>query len=267
MPAKLTRKQIADSLDSVPIDTLLSGSKSAETRLTAKQKAFAREVALGKSKVQAYRDTYNTNTTNKKTQGDQASKLSRNPLVATEILAIEAAIEAQKYQTPIHLRSLVIHQLTQHALDDSFPPAQRLKALQLLGNVTEVGAFTERKEVLNVTQSTDIKENLLAKLKQLTGIRDVIDITPSNKDDDLLEEIRGASVDCNKHDDKVLNVTDYVKFLPQNAGNVTNLVVNLGDGDPTVPPSPDYGQAGGVDYTHTIPHKESADESDGGGEC
>jgi hypothetical protein len=249
------------------MDTLLSGSKSKETRLTAKQKAFAREVAMGKSKAQAYRDTYDTKTANKKVQGDQASKLSRNPAVAHEIQAIESAIEAQKYQTPLQLRSLVIHQLTQHALDDSFPPAQRLKALQLLGNVTEVGAFTERREVLNVTQSTDIKENLLAKLKQLTGIRDVIDITPSNKDDDLLEEIRGVSVKCNKHDDEALNATDYVKFLPQNAENVTDLVVNLGGGDPTVPPSPDYSQADGVGSTHTIPHKESADESDGGGEC
>ena len=267
MPAKLTRKQIAEGLDSVPMDTLISGVKSKETRLTAKQKAFAREVAMGKSKAQAYRDTYNTKTQNKKTQGDAGGKLSRNTAIANEIQAIEAAIEAQKYQTPLQLRSLVIHQLTQHALDDSFPPAQRLKALQLLGNVTEVGAFTERKEVLNVTQSTDIKDNLLAKLKQLTGIRDVIDITPSNKDDDLLSEIRGASVKCNKNDDKVLNVTDYVKLLPQNAGNVTDLVVNLGDGDPTVPLPTDYGQAGGVDSTHTIPHKESADESDGGGEC
>jgi hypothetical protein len=267
MPAKLTRAQIADGLDSVPMDTLLSSRKSKETRLTAKQRAFAREVAMGKSKAQAYRDTYDTKTSNKKTQGDAGGKLSRNPVIATEIQAIEAAIEAQKYQTPVQLRSLVIHQLTQHALDDSFPPAQRLKALQLLGNVTEVGAFTERKEVLNVTQSTDIKENLLAKLKQLTGIRDVIDITPSNKDDDLLEEIRGASVKCNKHDDKVLNVTDYVKFLPQNAGNVTDSFANLGDGDPTVPLSPDYGQAGWVESTHTIPHKESADKYDGGGEC
>jgi hypothetical protein len=267
MSAKLTRAQIAAGLDSVPIDTLLAGAKTRETRLTAKQRAFAREVALGKTKAQAYRDTYDTKTLNKKVQGDQGSKLSRHPAVANEIRAIEAAIEAQKYQTPIQLRSLVIHQLTQHALDESFPAAQRLKALQLLGNVTEVAAFTDRKEVLNVTQSTDIKANLLAKLKQLTGIREVIDITPSNKDDDLLSEIRGASVKGNKQDEKVLNVADYVKLLPQNEGNVTDLVVNLGAGDPTVPPSTDYGQAGGVDYTHTIPHKESADESDGGGEC
>ena len=249
------------------MDTLLSGVKSKETRLTQKQRAFAREVAMGKSKAQAYRDTYNTKTLNKKTHGDEGSKLSRNPSVSAEIQAIESAIEAQKYQTPLQLRSLVIHQLTQHALDESFPPAQRLKALQLLGNVTEIGAFTERKEVLNVTQSTDIRDNLLSKLKQLTGIRDVIDITPSNKDDDLLSEIREASVKCNKRDDKVLNVTDYVKLLPQNEGNVTDSVVNLGDADPTVPQSTDYGQAGGEDSTHTIPHKESADESDGGGEC
>jgi hypothetical protein len=267
MPAKLTRKQIAEGLDAVNMETLLVGSKSKETRLTAKQKSFAREVAMGKSKAQAYRDVYDTKTTNKKTQGDQGGKLSRQPAIAAEIQAIERAIEASKYQTPLQLRSLVIHQLTQHALDDSFPPAQRLKALQLLGNVTEIGAFTERKEVLNVTQSTDIKANLLSKLKQLTGIRDVIDITPSNKEDDLLSEIRGASVKCNKQDDKVLNLTDYVNFLPQNAGNVTDSVVNLGDGNPTVPLSTDYGQAGRVGYTHTIPHKESADESDGGGEC
>jgi hypothetical protein len=235
MPAKLTRKQIKDGLGSVNMDTLLIGSKSKETRLTAKQKQFAREVASGQTKAEAYRRAYNTKTDNKKTQGDAGWRLANHSGISNEIQAIEAAIEASKYQTPLQLRQLVIHQLTQHALDEEFPPAQRLKALQLLGTVSEVAAFTERKEVLNVTQSSDIKATLLSKLKQLTGIKDTIDITPSYIEDDLLAEISGS------------------KGQPV---------------DPTHAPPTDFDLADGGESPHTIPHKESADEfTDGGGEC
>jgi hypothetical protein len=36
---------------------------------------------------------------------------------AAQVEAFRAAFEAQKYQTPAHLRALAIHELTKHALD------------------------------------------------------------------------------------------------------------------------------------------------------
>jgi hypothetical protein len=51
-PMKLTRKQIKEGLEATPIDTLLMGSPKT---LTAKQKEFARQVAMGKPKAEAYR--------------------------------------------------------------------------------------------------------------------------------------------------------------------------------------------------------------------
>jgi hypothetical protein len=87
------------------------------------------------------------------------------------------------------LRELVIHQLTQHALNTECPPAQRIKALELLGKVSEVAAFTERKETTIVKQSADIKTRLLESL------RNVVDVDAKEIDSDadsLLEEIIGA---------------------------------------------------------------------------
>jgi hypothetical protein len=78
----------------------------------------------------------------------------------------------------------VIHQLTQHALDNDCPPAQRIKALELLGKVSEVAAFTERKETTVINQSADIKQRLLESL------RNVVDIEPNDNDaSSLLDEL------------------------------------------------------------------------------
>jgi hypothetical protein len=93
------------------------------------------------------------------------------------------------------LRELVIHQLTKHALDTDVNPAQRLKALELLGKVSEVAAFTERKETLVTHQSGDIKAKLMSIIKG-TLSNTVEDIEPNQSysgADDLLAEIRGAT--------------------------------------------------------------------------
>jgi hypothetical protein len=105
------------------------------------------------------------------------------------IEAYQLANEAAKYRTPAQLRELVIHQLTQHALNTECPPAQRIKALELLGKVSEVAAFTERKETTIVKQSADIKTRLLESL------RNVVDVDAKVVDSDadsLLAEIIGA---------------------------------------------------------------------------
>jgi hypothetical protein len=53
---KLSRKEIREGLDAVPIESVILGATSkGEKRLTAKQREFARQIALGETKAGAYR--------------------------------------------------------------------------------------------------------------------------------------------------------------------------------------------------------------------
>jgi hypothetical protein len=55
--------------------------------------------------------------------------------------------------------------LTEHAISDDVQPAQRLRALELLGKVTEVAAFTERREIVKSTDSNTARSALLDSLR------------------------------------------------------------------------------------------------------
>ena len=184
---KLTRAQIKESLKSVPMETILLGVHSAkQTGLTPKQIKFAEEIARGESKAGAYRKAYNTKG-KPETQSRRGVELTNDGRIQAQIEAFQAAFEAQKYATPAHLRALTIHELTKHALNEDFPPAQRMKALELLGKITEVALFTERREVVSVSNPAEIKEKLMASLRLAMGA-DVVDVEATDGAD-LLAEI------------------------------------------------------------------------------
>ena len=185
---RLTREQIKAGLDTVPLDTILLGTNT-EARLTPKQKAFARSLALGNSKAQAYREAY-SDKGNSKTQAANGWKEAQKTEIQQIKAAYEVAIEAAKQRTPAQLRELVIHQLTAHAISEDVPPAQRIQALKLLGTVSEVAAFTERKEVTNVRKSEDVRSALLEKLKTISGgAVDGVFTDKTQDADSLLREI------------------------------------------------------------------------------
>lgn len=159
-PQKLTRAQIKEGLNQIPVEVLLSSGKGKTPALTTKQREFARSIALGKTKAQAYRDTYNANPA-PSTIVNTPYKLAANPRIQQEVEAYKVALEAEKHRTPVQLKALLVQQLVQHSLDEEFPPAQRVQCLKLLGSLFEVGAFVERKEITTVTKSGDIKARLL----------------------------------------------------------------------------------------------------------
>jgi hypothetical protein len=174
---KLTRKQIRESLDSMPMDAVLLGAQGAKvSTLTAKQKAFARELALGETKAGAYRKAYNSKG-NSNTASRKGQELAKRDTVRAYTEAMSRALEVQRLQTPAQLRALVVSELTKHAIDETLNPAQRLRALQLLGQVTEVAAFTERREVIKTTDSREARaqliDSLMGAIKQ--GATDVDD--------------------------------------------------------------------------------------------
>lgn len=188
---KMSRKQVREALEQNPVDRVLLGAAAAkETRLTAKQKRFAQEIAMGETKAGAYRKAYNTKGT-PKTASIEGQRLMQNPAVSLQVEAITRALEAERLRTPAHLRALVIHELTETAINPEVKDAQRLKALELLGKVTEVAAFTERREVVQVKDSGDARDRLLE------SIRLAIKADATDADllegDDLLRELAQAN--------------------------------------------------------------------------
>jgi hypothetical protein len=221
--AKITRKAIKEGLEQIPVETILLGV-GAKPQLTHKQKEFARKVALGSPKTKAYRETYNTKAS-AKVVGVDASRLASNPIVSLEIEAYKVALEAEKHRTPAQLKSLLIQQLVKHSLDEDFPPAQRVKCLELMGKLYEVGAFEERKTTTIVHESAKVKERLLSQLKSVME-GDYIKEKKTEEEDSLLAELKTPLE------------------LP-------------GDLQPTTPPPAQTGPSAGQPYTHSIPHSES----------
>ncbi len=163
-PTKLSRAQIREGLDQIPIDHILG--KRSQSGLTSKQKRFAQEVAKGSTKAQAYRTAYNPNPA-PSTIVTAPYKIAGDARVQREIMAYEAAIEAEKHRTPAALRALVIHSLVQVVLDPDAGPAQKVQAAKVLGTVTEVAAFTERKEVRTISSSEDARAKVMGELRRL----------------------------------------------------------------------------------------------------
>lgn len=70
-------------------------------------------------------------------------------------------------QGAVELRHLVTNRLLQES--DNPDPRIRIRALELLGKISDVGLFTDRTEVTITHQTTeDLKEKLRAKLTKLT---------------------------------------------------------------------------------------------------
>lgn len=257
---KLTRKQIKESLDAVPIDTVLLGTTSKTTTLTPKQREFARQMALGKSKAESYRQSYK-NKANPRTASKKGQELTKLDSIQAQIDAFKLAFEAQQYATPANLRMLTIHKLTEKALDENVPPAQQIKALELLGKITEVALFTERRELVTINSSEQIKEKLLKSLTlaiKSSGATNVADTSAES----LLREITGEAL----HDDEGNRIMNNSVVSED---NVIDAEVNEkkqdGDGvsnqdlaQPTEGESPFLAIADSPTL-HSIPHTQSAE--------
>jgi hypothetical protein len=251
---RLTRKEIEAGLETMPIDTILLGAVNAKTtKLTHKQRAFAKEVAMGNTKTGAYRKVYKTKG-KPSTQSAEAQKLSKNPAIATQIEAFQLALEANQHITPASLRALAIHKITEKALDPNVPPAQQLKALELLGKITEVALFTERREIVQVTNSQDMRDKLLNSIRLAISSQGAEDVDMDDADS-LLAEITGISKvmdDDSSHEGLDDNVMDEVQ--EENAEVVAS--TNGNPADPQTPDSQISASASEPDL-HSIPDIKS----------
>jgi hypothetical protein len=191
-PSKLTKAQIREGLDTVPVSHILGRGASRE--LTAKQKAFAMEVAKGSTGAAAYRKAYNTKSS-PKIQGSEASKLKANPTIAQEIEAYELALKGEEYRTPAALRALVVQTLAGVLVDPDAKQAVKVQAAKAIGAMTSVSLFTHRTETKIIKSSDDARAELMAQIRELSNAS-ATDATIIDADaDSLLAELKsGESV-------------------------------------------------------------------------
>jgi hypothetical protein len=186
-----TRAELRKAAKVTPIEDILGHQVT--KALTPKQRRFAKGVAEGKTKASAYREAYKANPA-PATILHEPYRLAADPRIAAEIQAYALAIESAKQRTPAALRELVIHGLVQVALDPEAKNAERIAALKTLGTVTEVAAFTERRETRTISSSEDARKAVMLELTRLMGANasTVEDAKVIGEADELLRELAGT---------------------------------------------------------------------------
>jgi hypothetical protein len=183
---KLSRKTLESAAKELPISAILG--KTVTDGLTTKQKNFAKAIAMGATKADAYRTAYKPDAKPSSLNNDPY-RIASDPRIVREIEAYTLAIEAEKHRTPAALRSLVIQGLVQVALDADTKDSVKVQALKTLGTVTEVAAFTERKEVKTISSSEDARARVMAELRGILTAQ-ATDATIIEADaDSLLQEL------------------------------------------------------------------------------
>ena len=234
-PIKLSRKQISEGLKQTPIDQILVGVHNADKiNLTKKQKDFARKVAEGKPKAKAYRESYDSHA-KPQSQAEQANRLAKNPKIATMIEAFQVANEAREYLIPAQIRTMAIQNLVSIAVNEGEKTSNKLKALELIGKMSEVSLFNETKTHLHLHSSADIKGKLLEGLRLAFSSSRSINDQAKRKAESLLIELADErpTIDEADHPSDIL--------------------------EPATPPHPDPQKStnAGSECMHSIPLKES----------
>ena len=185
---KLTRKQITEGLKQTPIEQILVGAHNVDkVNLTKKQKDFARKVAEGKPKAQAYREAYDSQG-KPATEGREGHRLAQNPKINTMIEAFTLANEAREYLIPAQIRTMAIQNLVSIAINEGEKTSNKLKALELIGKMSEVSLFSETKTHVHLHSSDDIKTQLLEGLRQaFTNSRGLNDLAKRKAESLLIE--------------------------------------------------------------------------------
>jgi len=160
-----------DGHDKIIADTAATNFKVIDGggKLTSKQSTYVRAILKGSNQSDAYREAYNAANMSAQAIWTEAGRLFRHPEVSRRITAGRAAQERQALHTGASLRLHVERQLFELSTKAESDQAQ-LRALELLGKLDKVGAFTERVEqVTNQMTAEEVTKQLEEKLKLAFG--------------------------------------------------------------------------------------------------
>lgn len=183
----ITKDEIRQGLNEIPIESVFN----AKPKLTAKQKAFVKEVVINKeSKTKAYKKIYKSKMNNKAVSVN-ANRLSQSTSVSLEMQRVQMALDRMEYFGATNLRALVVDSLTKVLLDDDAKHSDRINASKVIGEITGVDLFKPIVQDTKVVSSKTAKDNILQEIKRLITNQtdDVVDVEALG----LLEELAAVA--------------------------------------------------------------------------
>ncbi len=149
----------------IPADRVLMP----HVELSPRERQFVQRMAEGAGKREAFIEAFEPGGTSRSVS-TAAWKVGKRPEVQ-QALAQQQAVQRLRYsQNPLDIRGFVVDSL-QHEARTAQRPADRLRALELLGRLADVGAFEHRTVVEH--RSGDTAARLRDKLARLAGVVDV----------------------------------------------------------------------------------------------
>jgi hypothetical protein len=126
---------------------------------------------------EAVKNAINTIASGKTVDTYTTNKVLSNPENALHIHNILTEYDMRVVEDAVRIRNYVTNRLIVESTNND--PKIRMRALQMLGNITDVGLFTEKTEVTIKDRSTEDLENLLReRIKRLSGNQTIEDATP-----------------------------------------------------------------------------------------
>ena len=174
MAAELPEAALKALQRGVPADKVLMP----HVELSPRERQFVQRMAEGAGKREAFIEAFEPGGTSRSVS-TAAWKVAKRPEVQ-QALAQQQAVERLRYsQNPLQIRSFVVDSL-QHEARTAQRPSDRLRALELLGKLADVGAFENRAVVEHRTAS-DTKARLAEKLRRLTIDVEAREATPGGE--------------------------------------------------------------------------------------
>ena len=137
--------------------------------LTAKQERFVAEMIRGATQADAYRTAYSAAGMKPSAIYTEASLLVSHPEITKRLLAHQASVERSAVSSALSKRRWIVERL-EHEAEHAQSDAGRVRALELLGKVTEVAMFTDRVEQIDSELSPDqLRDELQQRLLKLVS--------------------------------------------------------------------------------------------------
>tara|TARA_R110002020_G_scaffold70049_3_gene181882 strand:+ start:348 stop:818 length:471 start_codon:yes stop_codon:yes gene_type:complete len=138
--------------------------------LTPKQEKFVQGVLSGLTGSDAYRNAYDCSKMKDSSIHRESCVLMSNPKITARLRAGYRRLEDSSITSAISLRQMVTEQLVKEAKDTDNQAQSRIRALELIGKISEVALFTDRIETnTNNKTSDEIKLELEEKIQQMFG--------------------------------------------------------------------------------------------------
>jgi len=154
---------------------IVDGKKPRRRTLTAKQERFVQALTKGgadgkgTSQADAYRAAYSADRMSAHAVHCEASLLAAHPEVSARVAAHRAAVERSTLSSALTRRRWIVERL-EHEAEHAQSDAGRVRALELLGKVTEVALFTDRVEQVDSDRSPDqLRDELEQRLLKLVA--------------------------------------------------------------------------------------------------